>query len=149
MEKVNYTMNQMPCSVFAGPVALSRARGLSAGCVHGLSAALILAVVPLAALAQDEAITKNVEPSTVRIVCRIRGGGWGTGSGFVVDGARHVVTNWHVIADAAGNPMVILGPGKKADARVVAGNEQKDLAILELDPRGRQSACQVCPQGIR
>ena len=124
-------MKQTCCSVFPRSVPPSERRGLVAGRIQGLLVGFFLAVAALSAPAQDEAITNNVEPSTVRILSRTAGG-LETGSGFVVDGG-HVVTNWHVVAEAASNPIVILGPGKKADARLVGGNEQKDLAILELD----------------
>lgn len=108
-------MKRPPCSILPRPVPLNPGVWLPSGCAGGLLAALILTVVPLDAPAQDEAITMNVEPNTVRILCRATGGAWATGSSFVVDGARHVATNWHVIAEAAGNPIVILGPGQKAD----------------------------------
>jgi S1-C subfamily serine protease len=95
-------------------------------------AALILTVVPVAALAQEEAITKNTEPSTVRILGHVGNGQWAGGSGFVV-ASRYVATNWHVVAGMQSNPMVILGQGAKVDAQVVARDQQKGLAVLELE----------------
>ena len=55
----------------------------------------------------------------------------GTGSGFVWDGAGHVVTNNHVIA-GANKISVQLDSGETMDARLVGAAPDYDLAVLKL-----------------
>jgi S1-C subfamily serine protease len=56
----------------------------------------------------------------------------GTGSGFVWDDEGHVVTNYHVIADASG-AQVRLADGSTYSARLVGGERDKDVAVLKID----------------
>jgi putative serine protease PepD len=53
----------------------------------------------------------------------------GTGSGFVVDGAGHIVTNYHVIEDAA-SIEVTFSDETTATAEVVGTDPLNDLALL-------------------
>lgn len=55
----------------------------------------------------------------------------GTGSGFVWDGAGHVVTNAHVIAGAS-RIAVKLDTGETLNARLVGVAPEYDLAVLKL-----------------
>ncbi len=54
-----------------------------------------------------------------------------TGSGFIIDGGRYVITNRHVIANT-GNVAVRSGTGEVRKARVLRVSSDDDLAILEL-----------------
>jgi S1-C subfamily serine protease len=56
----------------------------------------------------------------------------GTGSGFVWDKDGHVVTNFHVIANAQG-ARVTLADRTTWDARSVVAYADKDLAVLKID----------------
>jgi S1-C subfamily serine protease len=71
------------------------------------------------------------------------------GSGVIVDAAGQVVTNHHVIADAAAI-RVQLADGREADAQVIGRDPDTDLALLRIDLRdlpaielGRSSALRV------
>lgn len=55
----------------------------------------------------------------------------GTGTGFVWDERGHVVTNYHVIADAQ-DLLVKLGDGSSWRAEVVGHHADKDLAVLRI-----------------
>lgn len=81
-----------------------------------------------------EAPIETMAKNTVRILC-IKGEKAGTGSGFVIDNGRKVVTNWHVVACTAdgGGSGVWLGENNEIKARVLWHSEQKDLAVLELE----------------
>jgi putative serine protease PepD len=61
-------------------------------------------------------------------------GGSGTGSGEVIDGSGHVLTNNHVISSAAsgGNITVIFSDGSSQTARLVGRDPQTDLAVLQV-----------------
>lgn len=56
----------------------------------------------------------------------------GSGSGFVLDSRGHVVTNHHVIADAA-DILVRAYDGREFEAEVVGSDPSTDLAVLRLD----------------
>ncbi|HEX2393038.1 MAG TPA: trypsin-like peptidase domain-containing protein [Solirubrobacterales bacterium] len=61
------------------------------------------------------------------------GGGTATGSGFVIDGAGHVLTNNHVI-EGANQVTVKLGESNRTyTAEVVGADPGSDLALLKVD----------------
>ncbi|MEE9127694.1 MAG: trypsin-like peptidase domain-containing protein, partial [Planctomycetota bacterium] len=60
----------------------------------------------------------------------------GQGSGVILDEKGLVITNWHVVAQAARNPQlrveVRLRRGKRYRARVLSQSPSDDLALLQL-----------------
>jgi S1-C subfamily serine protease len=64
------------------------------------------------------------------------GGGTALGSGFVVDKAGHVVTNYHVI-EGADQVEVNFSGEDNIPARVVGADPSTDLAVLEIDAQAR------------
>jgi S1-C subfamily serine protease len=61
----------------------------------------------------------------------------GAGSGFIWDEAGHIVTNYHVIADAQA-ARVTLADRSTWPAHLVGAEPDKDLAVLKIDaPRGQ------------
>lgn len=81
-------------------------------------------------------VAQEVLPSTVQIVAEFEGAEAGaTGSGFVLDDKGHVVTNNHVVADAAENdgPIEIVDQdGNRQNATVVGRSPVYDLAVLHV-----------------
>ncbi|WP_343995436.1 S1C family serine protease, partial [Nocardioides dubius] len=81
-----------------------------------------------------EAVAAKLLPSTVQIIADFEGEeGGATGSGFVLDRQGHVVTNNHVIEDAAkkdGRIRIVLHDGTRFDATVVGRSTVYDLAVL-------------------
>lgn len=57
----------------------------------------------------------------------------GAGSGFVIDKAGHILTDYHVIAGAS-SIEVVLGNRTRFPARLVGGDERNDIALLEIKP---------------
>ncbi len=57
----------------------------------------------------------------------------GAGSGFVIDTAGHILTDYHVIAGAS-SIEVVLGDRARFPARLVGGDERNDIALLEIKP---------------
>ncbi len=60
------------------------------------------------------------------------------GSGVVVDGRGYIVTNNHVISDAAANPSkfkttVVFNDGKSVPANLVGRDPKTDIAVLKVD----------------
>nr|WP_031703628.1 trypsin-like peptidase domain-containing protein [Mycobacterium tuberculosis] len=60
------------------------------------------------------------------------------GSGVIVDGRGYIVTNNHVISEAANNPSqfkttVVLNDGKEVPANLVGRDPKTDLAVLKVD----------------
>ena len=63
-------------------------------------------------------------------------GMWGQGSGWIWDEEGHIVTNSHVVEDAA-DIFVSFSNGKWAEAELVASDSQSDLAVLSVEaPEG-------------
>ena len=57
------------------------------------------------------------------------------GSGFIIDGAGHVVTNNHVIAESD-DISVVLDDGRRLKAKVVGRDSKTDLALLKVEAGG-------------
>jgi putative serine protease PepD len=81
-------------------------------------------------------VAQEVLPSTVQILAEYQGVEAGaTGSGFVLDDKGNVVTNNHVVADAAENdgPIEVVDQdGNQHDATVVGRSPVYDLAVLHV-----------------
>ncbi len=61
------------------------------------------------------------------------GGGAATGSGILIDGDGHVLTNAHVVAGAR-EVTVKFGDGDPLPAKVLGVDESTDIAVLSVDP---------------
>jgi serine protease Do len=59
----------------------------------------------------------------------------GQGSGFIIDPAGYIVTNNHVVGEAA-TVQVELADGREFSARVVGRDQQTDLAVLKVEAGG-------------
>lgn len=83
------------------------------------------------------AVAEKMLPSTVQIIADLNGEqGGATGSGFYLDKQGHVVTNNHVIEDAAekdGKIQVVDHKGRRHDATVVGRSGVYDLAVLYVE----------------
>lgn len=66
----------------------------------------------------------------------------GVGSGFIVDRAGYIVTNRHVIDEAA-RITVRLESGEEYVAKVVGSDELTDLAVLKIDARRELPAAKL------
>ncbi len=80
------------------------------------------------------AVAQALLPSTVQIAAEFEGQeGGATGSGFVLDKQGHIITNNHVVEDAADNdgPIEIVDhEGNRYDATVVGRSPTYDIAVL-------------------
>jgi 2-alkenal reductase len=101
-------------------------------------------VEPRGSLAEAERtaieIFDRVSPSVVQVVARAAGAGprgiveegVQTGTGFIWDTSRHVVTNAHVVAGTS-EVVVRLASGEIAQAKPLGVTENYDLAVLRLN----------------
>ncbi len=83
-------------------------------------------------------IAQRVLPSVVSISARSSNGG-GTGTGFVIDSNGYILTNNHVISDAAvdgGEIEVQLNDGTTLQASIVGRDSSYDLAVLKVNRTG-------------
>lgn len=85
-------------------------------------------------------IHAKVSPSVVGIAVYTRGLGQvlqSEGSGVIMSDDGFVITNYHVIANDASNPVVkievILSNGETYEARVIGGDSKTDLAVLKIN----------------
>ena len=83
------------------------------------------------------AVAKSVADSVVTIEVLSDEAG-AQGSGVVIDERGYIVTNNHVISDAANNPgqykmTVVFNDGKEVPANLVGRDPKTDLAVLKVD----------------
>ncbi len=68
----------------------------------------------------------------------------GSGSGSIIDTSGHILTNYHVVADAQ-KLEVTLGDGSKWSAKLIGSDPDNDLAVIKIDaPREK---LKVIPMG--
>ncbi|MDP3969972.1 MAG: trypsin-like peptidase domain-containing protein [Nocardioides sp.] len=81
------------------------------------------------------AVADELLPSTVQIVAEWGRNGGASGSGFVLDRSGHVITNSHVVAQAArgGSIRVIDARGDRLTATIVGRSPTYDIAVLKVD----------------
>jgi S1-C subfamily serine protease len=63
--------------------------------------------------------------------------GTATGSGFVVDGDGTIVTNAHVVDGASKVTVSLEQGGDQIDAKVLGVDNDSDVAVLKIDPKGK------------
>jgi S1-C subfamily serine protease len=87
------------------------------------------------------AVYKRVLPSVVNITSKALVFNFfygtvpqeGQGSGFILDKAGHVLTNYHVIEGANRGVKVMLSNKNTYDARIVGSDKAHDIALLQID----------------
>jgi S1-C subfamily serine protease len=87
------------------------------------------------------AVYKRVVPSVVNITSKALVFNFfygtvpqeGQGSGFILDKAGHVLTNYHVIEGANRGVKVMLSNKNSYDAKVVGSDKAHDIALLQID----------------
>jgi S1-C subfamily serine protease len=93
------------------------------------------------------AVYKRVLPSVVNITSKALVFNFfygtvpqeGQGSGFILDKAGHVLTNYHVIEGANRGVKVMLSNKNSYDARVVGSDKAHDIALLQIDAPNLQA----------
>lgn len=111
----------------AGVAAGAAGAWLSEGAGPAPAALPRAAPAPSAGLSGLSATAARVLPSVVSVET-----GGGGGSGFVVDGRGHILTNAHVIR-GSDRATVVLNDGRRINARVIGEDDDEDLAVLEVD----------------
>ena len=61
----------------------------------------------------------------------------GAGSGFLIDTAGHILTNYHVI-EGAQTIEVTLGDQSRYKAKLIGTDTRNDIALIQIDSRGRK-----------
>lgn len=95
--------------------------------------------------AENVRIYKQASPAVANIVTRtVRYDVYfepvpveGAGSGFVIDTAGHILTNYHVVEGAQAIE-VTLGDQSRYKAKYIGADTRNDIALLQIDPRGRK-----------
>jgi S1-C subfamily serine protease len=103
---------------------------------------VVVTPTPLAAAELAEAsaaeklvvnVYKRVSPAVVNIeVSGSAAAEGGTGSGFVLDGEGHIITNHHVVADSQ-RIVVTFSNHTKVEAQVVGSDIHSDLAVIKVN----------------
>ncbi len=106
----------------------------SAGSASAPSTTGPVASSPNAGVCDAETVAKAVLPSIVTInVVTEAGGGVGTGSIITDDG--YILTNNHVVADAANGATIVVtfSNGQQLPATLVGRSSQADIAVVKVD----------------
>jgi putative serine protease PepD len=98
----------------------------------GETAAPAAPVAPARTATDVSALYERVSPGVVSVEVTTGTGG-GTGSGFVLDSDGYLLTNEHVVEDAA-SVRVRFEKGAPITAKVVGADKSSDLALLKIDP---------------
>ncbi len=126
----------------AGSVIYNRTGDSSAsddsGTGRGLDSSTVQTTAPIkGGKSSVAAVAQQLLPSTVQISAEYDGQeGAATGSGFVIDDAGHVVTNNHVVEQAANDEgliEIVDQDGNRFEATVVGRSPVYDLAVLYCD----------------
>ncbi|MGA8013173.1 MAG: trypsin-like peptidase domain-containing protein [Candidatus Acidiferrales bacterium] len=118
--------------------------------VHALPATLPADEGPItldATEAQNVRIYKQASPAVANIVTRAVQYDFffnpvpveGAGSGFVIDAAGHILTNYHVVQGAEAIE-VTLGDQTRYKAKYIGADTRNDIALIQIDPKGRKIA---------
>lgn len=106
---------------------------------------VVAAPLPAGPLSQDELenieIYRRVSPGVVNITSTTLGFDFffsavpqqGSGSGSIIDSQGHILTNYHVIADARLLEVTLLTEERKFEAKVIGVDPPNDLAIIKID----------------
>ncbi len=86
-------------------------------------------------------IAAAVLPSVVQIEVAVAPGETGSGSGFILDDQGHILTNSHVVAQAASGAdiTIVFDDGSKQEAKVVGRDAAYDLAVIQAETGSRPS----------
>jgi S1-C subfamily serine protease len=76
----------------------------------------------------------DIYAETAPGVASIDNGAGGSGSGFLMDGQGHVVTNAHVVEGGSDFTVRFGEDGERLSARLLGSDPSTDLAVLALDP---------------
>jgi putative serine protease PepD len=79
-------------------------------------------------------IYQRVSPGVVFVENDQNGQAAGSGSGFVIDTAGHVVTNEHVVENGSSFRVRFGENGDPIPAKLLGADKSNDLAVLEIDP---------------
>lgn len=85
-------------------------------------------------LSTKEIVDRN-KPAIVRITAQM-GSQVGVGTGFIVSPDGHIATNLHVIAGSPNVKVKLLDGSEHQVTRVIAADEKRDLAIIDIDATG-------------
>jgi S1-C subfamily serine protease len=81
-------------------------------------------------------VVNNVMPAVVNVVSDL-GSGQGEGTGFIIRQDGIVVTNYHVVEGSQRLTVITSSQNPtKYNARVIGGDQTKDLAVLKIDATG-------------
>jgi putative serine protease PepD len=122
-------------------IAMAMLAAALTGGVAGVASARLLgspAAAPIPQSTQGPAngpgdlsdVAARVQPSVVSIQVRA-GRSLGTGSGFVIDRAGHILTNAHVV-EGGGEATVLLSDRRRLPARIVGTDSAHDIAVLSI-----------------
>jgi serine protease Do len=124
-----------PAVVTGSDGALALSAAFRTAAERAMPAVVFVAVEHMAVVASGDQLEQI--PEAFRDLFRLPGGDaprLGRGSGFILDGHGHILTNTHVVADAS-RLTVRMQDGREYAARVVGSDISTDVAVIRIEPR--------------
>jgi S1-C subfamily serine protease len=100
----------------------------------GASSAPTTSVSTPVAAGSVAGIYQRVSPGVVFVENDQNGQAAGSGSGFVIDDAGHIVTNEHVVENGSSFRVRFGENGDPIPAKLLGADRSNDLAVLQIDP---------------
>lgn len=93
-------------------------------------------------------VADYIAPAVVTISADVTGG-TSVGTGVIISGDGEIITNSHVVADAAEVRVRLTGESEPREVSVLAADPGNDLALLRMDGDGFQAATFADPDSVR
>jgi serine protease Do len=101
-------------------------------------------------------VVERVQPAVVNVTTNLAtsgslvGGGErrGAGTGFIVEANGAIVTNFHVVEGGL-SIRVVMADGRRFNARVIGGDPEADLAVLDVEAEGLPTVPLGDSEGLR
>ena len=95
---------------------------------------LLFSILISGSVSAGNSLNATIKQQTVQLVCIVSNTDGATGSGFLINAGRNVISNFHVVecVTRGGKAFVITPQQKRVDLTLVLHSDQKDLAILKL-----------------
>jgi len=95
----------------------------------------------------NQKLVAMADPSAAATVCLISTKGKGAGSGVIVDPSGTILSAAHVVSALDGDIIVLFADGKRAMAKALGADFQRDAAMLQITDPGEYPSVKMAESG--